>query len=521
MKALSTLTNDTRLASQSDFVQKVLSLQNLTDTQVNELEYAQNIQIKHESITAVSNFLKTAKKLMICGDYDADGVSSTAIAYMLASKLGVSQIGYYIPNRFTEGYGVTMHTVKLAYEKGYTDLLIVDTGVKAHEAVTYALSLKMNVAIVDHHLIEGALPNCTVLHPDFLGEYGSTMCASGLMFLVAEELNLLDPKITAYAALGTVADIMPMWHKNREIVRRGLEALNTHKILNLDVLWNRYGNTAYESKTLGFQVIPKINTIGRMADRVNMNTMVRYLLSNDADEIRTYASQVLEINNQRKAVSQSTYEQAKLLQTDAAMQIISDANFHEGILGIVANQIMNETNKPTLILKEKDDMYKGSARSSTVSLQELFSKLDPDYFLGFGGHAFAFGLSVKKDMYEDFCIDVQKIVQGLDEIVDDKTVIYCDVPIRPQMMQELKALDPFGPGFEMPSFKVDGFVIKDVQMLGTYGFKLVFDDFWLKDAVVFNNSLDPEILKNVKDMTGTFDVHPRFGLSFSIEDFSI
>lgn len=521
MKLLSQMPLDMRLNTTDDFLRRVIHTYNLSDTQIEQLNQPKIKMIQHESIDTIAQFIKNAKQLMICGDYDADGVCSTSIAYMLAKDLGVEKIGYYIPNRFTEGYGVSKNTIKLAYEKGYSDILIVDTGVKAHDAVDYALSLNLNVAIVDHHLIEDTLPSCPILHPDFLGDYGSTMCASGLMFLVCESLNKLSPKITAYAAVGTVADIMPLWGKNREIVKRGLEVLSENKIKNIDALWNRYGNTAYESKTLGFQVIPKINAVGRMADRVNMNTMVKYLLSNDEAEITMYAKQVMRVNDERKKVGQDTFNKAKLLLNDDAVHIVSDASFHEGILGIVANQILNNTDKPTLVLKELDTIFKGSARSSTISLQSLFKQLNPNYFEGFGGHDFAFGMSIKKEKFEAFCKDVQKIVPTLENIQKDTSTIYCDMIITADMIMSLKAYEPFGSGFEVPRFTIGSFNIKSIQAVGTYGYKLIFEDFWLKDAVIFNPNLKEETLLSIKEISGTFDVHPRFGLSFSVDSFSV
>lgn len=521
MISLSKIQVDPRLINHSDFVGRIIATMNLTDTQIDQLNHPTLKLIQAQAIDDVSDFLKSATQLMICGDYDADGVCSTAIAYLIGQSLGIEKLGFYIPNRFTQGYGVSLDTIKQAYEKGYTDLLIVDTGVKAHEAVNYALSLNMNVAIVDHHLIEGKPPSCPLLHPDYLDDYAKAMCASGLMFLVAEHLGLVSAKITAYAALATIADIMPLWGKNREIVKRGVDVLSQGKILNIDVLWKRYGMSPYEAKILAFQVVPKINAVGRMADRVNMNTMVHYLLSDNEIEIQNYAKSVLSINQQRKLVTQDSYEKAKNLLSDQMLHIVSDKTFHEGILGIVANQIVSETGRPSLVLKEMDQVFKGSARSSTISLQSLFSQLDPNYFSGFGGHDFAFGVTIKKEAFEDFVHDVQKLVPSLPSVDIKKSIIYCDMPITPDMMSDLKSLDPFGQGFEMPVFAIDGFTIKSVQALGSYGYKLIFDDFWLKDAVIFNKNLSVDTLMKIQKIEGVMDVHPRFGLSFSIDNFSV
>ena len=138
-------------------------------------------------IDDVIDFIKNSKKLMIFGDYDADGVASTSISIMIAKHLGIEDVGYYIPNRFDEGYGLNTEIVKASYLKGYSHLLLVDNGVKAHTEIEYAKSLGLKVAVVDHHLIEEPLDDVLLLHPEFLEGYFNTMCASGLMYLVRKD----------------------------------------------------------------------------------------------------------------------------------------------------------------------------------------------------------------------------------------------------------------------------------------------------------------------------------------------
>lgn len=508
---------ESRLKTDSEFAKRILSLYALNDAQIDSLNNPQEIQVTSKYIQDIANFLKTSKKLMICGDYDADGVSATSIAYLLAQKLDIETIGYYIPHRFKEGYGVSKETITLAYNKGYTDVLIVDTGVKEHEVIHYALSLGLNVAVVDHHLIEEKLPNIPFLHPDLLDDYAQNMSAAGLMFLVAEELNLVDQKILVYSAMATIADVMPLWGKNREIIKRALRSLNQTPLLNIDALWKRY-NQAYTANILAFQIIPKINAVGRMADSVNMNTMVKYLISDDVKMIRHYAAQVQQVNERRKSIGNEDFAKAKLMLNQDVPHVISDQSFHEGLLGIVANQVVTYTNHPAFVFKELDDVFKGSARSNTISLHALISSLNQDFFTNFGGHDFAFGLSVKKDMFLKFKAELKENIKDLEEIKQTSNVVYCDFEITETMLKELDHYEPFGQGFEKPSFAIDHFEIIDVQKLGTYGYKLIFKNYWLKDAVYFNAHANPQQLLKAKLLIGKLDVHPRFGLSFSIDE---
>lgn len=507
------LQKDTRFKDYSEFTQKILGSLNLSDMQVDQLLTPRYQVCEDIIIDDVIDFIKNSKKLMIFGDYDADGVASTSISIMIAKHLGVEDVGYYIPNRFEEGYGLNTEIVKASYLKGYSHLLVVDNGVKAHTEIEYAKSLGLKVAVVDHHLIEKPLDDVLLLHPEYLEGYFNTMCASGLMYLVAERLNFLTPKIKAYAALATIADVMPLWNKNREIVKVGLEAMNENPIANIDAL-SKVKN--YSAKDLAFQVVPKINSVGRMADIVNMNTMVKYLLSDDEVLIQQYAKQVLSINDLRKNKGKTAKNIAMRQVDEGPINIIIDNSIHEGVLGIVANQVCNYTMKPAILLKRSGDVYKGSGRSNSISLKELFSKINPDYFEAFGGHDFAFGMSVKSEMIESFIEDVETVVLTLPKKdIKQEAILIDNVSI--SLLQELKQFEPFGEGFQLPMFALEKPKSYKIIRLNGYGYKYVFDDFWLKDAVYFNTEISQNELHRAQYLVGSFNIHPRFGLSFLLD----
>ena len=223
------------LNSQSLLVQNLLSEMDLNDSQLEELFNPKDKVMNDEAFEVMSEFFKSADRLIICGDYDCDGVSATSIAYLLAKKLG-KDVGYYIPNRLTEGYGVKSHTIQMASDKGYTDVLIIDNGVKSHVEVELAQSLGMRVGIIDHHLISDEIKADAFLHPDLLSVYGYSMCAAGLVYALSEYMGLDDEYMLGLAALATVGDVMPLWGKNREIVRRGVAALERNQFLQFDLL---------------------------------------------------------------------------------------------------------------------------------------------------------------------------------------------------------------------------------------------------------------------------------------------
>ncbi|WP_240920442.1 DHH family phosphoesterase [Erysipelothrix sp. HDW6A] len=507
----------TYLKTFEPLVQLLFEAIHLSDEHAYELINPPHQRVENDAVDSIIDFYQRAERLIICGDYDCDGIASTSIAVMLAKKCGI-EVGYYIPNRFTEGYGVSIPTIDRAHSKGYTDVLIIDNGVKSHDVVEHAKNLGMRVAIVDHHIIEAPIEVDSFLHPDVCDEYADSMCASGLIYCVAETMGLHDDYLLALACLGTIADVMPLWGKNREIVREGIEAIKRNSFLQFDVIVKPNKYTSYSAKTLAFKMIPKINSIGRMADVVNVNTAVSYFTTQDTKAIRSYASQVEKLNSFRKDKGKEMQVIAEKKITDDSIQIITDTDFHEGLVGIVANKISDTTQKPTIILREYENTYKGSARSNTHSLQNIFSQVDRKYFEAMGGHDFAFGMTIKKEYYQDFISDINKVVDALDHV--SKTDNVLKVPsdlITKNALQELASFEPYGEGFTLPLVEVllpQGYNMVDLR---GYGYKLVFQDFPIDEAVFFNTVYSRNDYRNFTKMIGRFDISNTSKISFNIE----
>lgn len=508
------LVSDIRFDTHGEFVQKVMGTLKLSDQEVAMLLKPKELVCNAKPVSDIVSFLRQSKNLIICGDYDVDGVTSTAIGIMLANHLGVKQVGYYIPNRFSEGYGVSLKTVQSAFDKGYTDILLVDNGVKAHQEIEFALSLGLNVAVVDHHVLDIPFFDIPLLHPDLLDTYFKGMSAGGLMYLVAESIDYVPLKIKAYAALSTIADVMPVWGKNREIIIKGLEAINQTPLLHFDLISKQ---KSYDARILAFNVIPKINSVGRMADLVNMNTMVQFLLSDDEKTIRQYAIQIHQTNDLRKKKGNAARSFAMRKLGNGPVDVIIDDQIHEGILGIVANQVLNVTQKPAIVMRRNGNVYKGSARSSAMSLATLFERMDRDYFEAYGGHDFAYGMSVKQDKITEFVSDVMRIAKTLPNVEKENPIVYLDSAVDKTVISQLLDFEPYGEGFQLPLFAIDKPDNARIYSMNGYGFKYVFQDFWLKDAVYFNTHIDKYELESAKILIGSFQFHPRYGLSFQID----
>ncbi|CAM3662238.1 DHH family phosphoesterase [Erysipelothrix urinaevulpis] len=496
---------------------EILEYWNLSDEQKDEIINPKIKVYKHEGFEL---FMKNANRLMVCGDYDCDGVTSTSIALLLAQQLKI-EAGFYIPNRLTQGYGLSLETVDLAYEKGYTDLLLVDNGVKAIEAIDKALAYGMNVAVVDHHLMDQDLPNDVVfVHPDLIeDDYFSTMSAGGLMFALAEGMSLDNEYMEALGALATVADVMPLWGKNREIVRRGVDALNKNQFLQFDALVKRSRYTQYTAEFLAFQVSPKINSIGRMADKVNINTAVSYFLSDSQAQIKSYAAQVLEVNSYRKQLGAHYQKDARTKINQHDIQIISSTSYHEGLLGIIANHISQETGKPSIVLREYDDVYKGSARSGNISLESLFSQLNPNYFIAMGGHDFAYGMTIKKEYYDNFENDLYSMIQKTDPTTqefDGITVDYTE--LTRDLIRLLKQYEPLGEGIKIPLMRMNLPQTYKLVRLNGHGYKLLFNDGTLDEALLFTKTINEYEISQSKSISFKLNLQDQNKFTIYIEE---
>ena len=501
-----------------ELVKVLFKAMDLNSDQAQQLVAPVNKIVDEKPIQDVISFLNHAQKLIVCGDYDCDGICSTSIAMLMAKHLNIPA-GYYIPNRFTEGYGVSKKTLQMAHQKGYTDVLIIDNGVKAFEALDYAREVGLRVAIVDHHLFDVAPDVDAFLHPEILEPYAQEMAASGLIYCVAEAMGIHTDYMLALSALGTIADVMPLWGKNRDIVRLGIEALKVGNFKQFDGILKPGKYTPYSAKNLAFKMIPKINSIGRMADAVNVNTAITYFTSEDPRAIADYIKQVETLNDYRKTLTKQYQDIALTMIDDAPFQVIAHPQFHEGLVGIVANRISDITQKPTVVLTEYGDHYKGSARSSTHSLHDIFSKLDPDYFEAMGGHDFAFGMTIKRAAFADFKKDINDIVSQLRFQQPDEKIVQLDARlINPTAMRELREFEPYGEGFKLPKVAINLPFDYNLVDLKGYGFKFVFKDFPLNEAVYFTQNASKQSLKSCSQIIGTFDLGADTKISFNVDN---
>lgn len=486
-----TIELDDHFTSFAPLAQWLLSPLHLDEAQIQQLYHPEINKCEDVAVRDMIAFLegirKRKEKVIICGDYDCDGVSATSLMVLLCQQLEI-EYGYYIPNRIVEGYGLNENTVLAAHQKGYQNIICVDNGVAAHSALAAAKQCGIAVAIIDHHVIH-EMPVCEVLlHPDVLSPYFSAMCGAGLVFLICEHY-LWSPLMVSLACIATIGDMMPLWGKNRELVLRGCEALNKQRIRSIDLL---HEPRVYTATSIAFNLVPKINAVGRLADRANVNNVVRYFTMLDDSELESFAAQMNEMNQLRKQMSKQYTLQASQMIEDTPMIILESESFHEGLVGIVAGQLSNSYRKPALVLANRDGHLKGSARSQSISLQAIFKSIDPELFINFGGHDHAAGVELNESTFRAFkeAIYTHLLHDGFEDttIVDVIQLETNDLSIN--ALEQLQIFEPFGQAFKLPfvSLNLEAKAIK----LGQAGFKWNFPG---GEVVYFGTRKFPQTLQ--------------------------
>ncbi|MDD6675620.1 MAG: DHH family phosphoesterase, partial [Lactimicrobium massiliense] len=267
---------------------------------------------KAECVKAACDRLLKAKdqneKVFVGGDYDADGICATTIMKKTLDLLGITN-GYYIPDRLKEGYGLSAHTVQLAKQKGYSLIITVDNGVKAHEAIQAAHDLGMEIIITDHHTIDEEVGADILVHPTLMEEQYKTLSGAGVALEISRNLIGNDEMLNSIACVAAIGDVMPLWHETRRIVKRGIHNLSQGIPASVCALFNGRGRV--DETAIAFQIVPKLNAVGRMNDDSNVNTVVPFLLSENRAVIADYARQLNDVNRARQNISARMLTKAK------------------------------------------------------------------------------------------------------------------------------------------------------------------------------------------------------------------
>lgn len=407
--------------------------------------------------------IDAGEKIVVYGDYDVDGMTSTAIMTWALELMG-ADVSYFVPSRFTEGYGPNLAKYQELAAAGMQLLVTVDNGVSGAREVAWLQEHGVDVIVTDHHELPAELPEAVaVVHPQHpAGDYPfKHLSGAGVAFKVASALlEAPADDVLDLAALGTVADVMPLRDENRALVALGLAQLREQPRVGLDEMLRVAGSdlAKVDAGTIGFTIGPRLNAVGRLAEPT---LGVRLLLTEEEQEAAEIVEEVEALNQQRQALVESitneAIEQAETM-SDPVL-VVTGAGWHEGVLGIVASRLVDRYNKPTIVLSEEDGRLKGSARSMPAF--DLFAALDPhrDLFIGFGGHAGAAGMTLSTDNLTALRQTLIQAAQdqSLDQAGKAELMIAQKVTLADftrETYDVLQMLAPFGEGNPEPQFEV-------------------------------------------------------------------
>ncbi|MBG22584.1 MAG: single-stranded-DNA-specific exonuclease RecJ [Idiomarinaceae bacterium] len=464
--------------------------------------------------------IERQEHICICGDFDADGATSTALMVSVLRAMGAQQVSYCVPNRFTDGYGLSPNVVSYAQQQGAQLLLTVDSGISCHAGVDAANAAGLDVIITDHHLAGAELPKAyAIVNPNqpACGFPSKSIAGVGVAFYVllalraqarerqhhAAQLNLAE--WLDLVALGTVADVVKLDGTNRVLVQQGLQRIRAgHCRPGIQALLQvtQREPERLQATDLGFALAPRINAAGRLDD---MAIGIECLLSEDINTATELAAQLNDLNAERRSIESEMRESAAsyvadLQLTEAQLPpllVLHEAGWHQGVVGIVAGRVKEQFHRPTITFAAGDDgLLKGSARSIPgLHMRDLLERvhtLQPNLIERFGGHAMAAGLSLAPENLEAF---KQAAVAVAEEWLEaealERTIVTdgsLDASCFTQgFVEQLQRLGPWGQGFPEPLFD-DTFELVQQRIVGKNHLKMVVrsSDGIILDAIAFN-----------------------------------
>jgi len=468
------------------------------------------------------------KSILIVGDFDADGATGTAVAIGCLQAMGARKIGFRVPNRFEFGYGLTVALVETLADDPPDLLITVDSGISCNDGVARAQALGCQVVVTDHHLPGEIIPAAdAIVNPNLQGDEfpSKAMAGVGVVFYLMSVVRQVlrdsgwfnaarkEPALAQFldlVALGTVADLVPLDHNNRVLVRQGLERIRRGLARPGLMALLRMGKRDYRFATasdLGFAAGPRLNAAGRLED---MATGIRCLLSSDHTEAMRLAGQLEALNQQRKGMQDEMQAEA-MGQVDTLLQSLEgrelppvlclfDAGWHQGIVGLVASRVKDAVHRPVFAFApEADgaDVLKGSARSvKGLHIRDVLAYVDaqaPGLMKAFGGHAMAAGLTLTSAELPRFEAALGEAIEVILNGADLQAEIWTDGPLPAAdlslgMALQLENLGPWGQRFPEPLF--DGqFEVIAQRVVGGSHLKMIVrpvDGAEEVDAIAFN-----------------------------------
>ncbi len=405
----------------------------------------------------ISEAIKNEEKIVVYGDYDVDGICATAIMWEALHSLG-AKVMPFIPQREKEGYGLSKEGIDQIDAKL---IIVVDSGITAHEAVEYAHSKKIKIIIIDHHEKPKKLPKAEVII------HTTELCSAGIAYFVTSVILANDDgQLLELAAMATVADMVPLTGVNRSIVKHGLRSLNETKRPGLKALYEAAGIKQVGVYEIGFMIGPRLNAAGRIDSAL---TALRLLCTHDRDKAKKWAEELNKINKERQEMVVLQMSDIRC-QTSDKIIFIEHEKYHQGIIGLIAGKLMEKYYLPSIVISRGETVSKASARSITgFNIIEAIREFE-SLLIDAGGHPAAAGFTIKTSEISNFKLLISKYADEkiTDDLLEKTLKIDCELDwknINRDFYNELARLEPYGMGNPEPVFCSEA-IIQNIRTVG-------------------------------------------------------
>jgi single-stranded-DNA-specific exonuclease len=477
-----------------------------------------------KAVERLHQALLSGENILVYGDYDVDGVSSAALVYLVLSRMVGPKVSYYIPDRITEGYGLSDKGIREAAESNVSLIVTVDCGVTAVQEIQLAKELGMDTVVCDHHQPSEHLPPAVaILDPKLpdsnypFDELAGVGVAFKLLQGLYSKLDLPEAELDEYldlVAIGSCADIVPLIDENRILVRHGLDKINCNPRYGVRALLESSGlsNKEITAGLIVFVLAPRINAVGRLGDA---RRAVQLFSSQTLQQARTLARELEKENRARRDIDELTFKEAqeivetKLNPLDDKAFVLYKEDWHPGVIGIVASRIVEKFYRPTIMITVMDGVGKGSARS--IANFNIYQAIkDCSHLLtGFGGHKYAAGLTIEEAKIPEFVESFKRAAMEYIRPEDLIPSIKIDGEIElaeftPRFIRLLKLLGPFGPMNMRPIFMSRNLkILGEPNIVGQNHLKLKLEqDGAVLDAIGFNMG---EYIDRIEKNNGVID----------------
>ena len=479
-----------------------------------------------KAVDRIIKAIKNKEKVIIYGDYDVDGITSTMVLKSFLDENGL-EVGYRIPNRLNEGYGLNMNAVKEISDEGYNLIITVDCGISGIEETKYANELGMDVIITDHHepmeIIPDAIAVMDCKRIDNKYPF-KNLAGCGVVFKLIQALSKLMGldeksylKYLDIICIGTISDIVPLVDENRVIAKLGLKLANQTRNYGLACLFRTCGFKKIDSNSISFGIAPRINACGRMGFE---KEALKLFLCKNIEEAKNITLKLNEFNSKRQEIEKRIYAEAlkqieeKELYKNSVI-IVGAENWHHGVIGIVASKITDLYYKPSILLCYEDEFAKGSGRSvQGFDLHEALCETS-DLLEKYGGHEMAVGLNLKRENISNFETKINEIAKNkqtenlIPIIKIEKEVKLNSINI--DMVESLNLLEPFGEENRVPIFLFKNLKIDSIRALSNEKhLKLTLkEDQTVVQAIGFNLGylINEFLLGDKVDVVGCLEIN--------------